>query len=225
MFTAFTLPDSLSLDDLHTFLARAAAVDDGSTRLVGTGGVLAVYVGVLAPSGILDRAPTVMGLRTYAVADERDVDVVVPIRALLDRVARLRNDIVDPTAPIQILVPPVVTAASWAAITPPRGGWSPEADLDAELLERIAKAGIDEVAATIPTGTGEQIVHRVRSEVWSRPVDGSETVPSGAAFAALTLGFLGADDRARLFTSGPWLRLSTSRGHVLVKQRGGLGSR
>ncbi|ARC56433.1 hypothetical protein AS850_05010 [Frondihabitans sp. 762G35] len=224
MFTAFTLPDSLSLDDLHTFLGRAATVDDGSTRLVGAGGVLAVYVGVLAPSGILDRAPTVMGLRTYAVADERDFDVVVPIRALLDRVARLRNDIQDPTAPIQILVPPVVTAASWAAITPPRGGWTPEADVDADLLESAAKAGIDEVAATIPAGTGEQIVHRVRSEVWSRPVVGADAVPSGAAFAALALGFLGADDRVRLFSSGPWLRVSTSRGHVLVKQRGGPGS-
>ena len=82
-----------------------------------------------------------------------------------------------------------------------------------------ARAGIDEVAEAIPTGTGEQIVHRVRSQIWGRPLDGFDHIPAGAGFAALSLGFLGDDDTVAIFESGPWTRLTTRRGHVLVKRR------
>jgi hypothetical protein len=62
-------------------------------------------------------------------------------------------------------------------------------------------------------------VHRVRSEVWGRPIGGLEYVPAGAAFAALSLGFLGGQDAVRVYETGPWTRLSTAHGHVLVKRR------
>ncbi|BDZ49968.1 hypothetical protein GCM10025867_22090 [Frondihabitans sucicola] len=227
MTTAFRLPDSLSLDDLHTFLGRAAAVDDGATRLIGStgegGGVLAAYVGVLSPAGILDSTPTVLGLRTYALAEDdaaTSFDEVVPLRAVIERTTKLRNEVVDPTASVTVPVPPAVVAASWAAISPPRGGWVARPSLDASMLEAVAKAGIAEVAEVIPSGTGEQIVQRVRSGVWSREVDGAPDVSSGAAFAALTLGFLTPDEPVRVFSVGAWTRISTSRGHVLVKRRG-----
>ena len=42
---------------------------------------------------------------------------------------------------------------------------------------------------------------------------------SGAAFAALSLGFLGEGDAVSIYESGPWTRLTTKRGHVLVKRR------
>ena len=61
----------------------------------------------------------------------------------------------------------------------------------------------------MPEGVGEQIVRKVRSEVWSRPIEGLEHVPAGAAFAALSLGFLG-DDEVRLYETGPWTRLTTN---------------
>ena len=61
-------------------------------------------------------------------------------------------------------------------------------------------------------------MQRVRSEVWGRGVDGLEYVPAGAAFAALSLGFLG-DDEVRLFETGPWTRLTIARGHVLVRRK------
>ncbi len=80
-----------------------------------------------------------------------------------------------------------------------------------------AREGITEVATAIPEGTGEQIVHRVRSEVWGRPLPEAAHLPSGAAFALESLGFLG-DDVVQQFATGPWIRLSTARGHVLVKQ-------
>ena len=91
-------------------------------------------------------------------------------------------------------------------------------EADAATLESAARGGIDEVAAAIPAGTGEQLVQRVRSEVWGRGVDGLEYVPTGAAFAAFSLGFLG-DDPVRLFETGPWTRLTTRRGHVLVRRK------
>ena len=218
----FSLTDSLSLGDLQVYLGRAARVDDGSARLIASGEVLAVYVGVLSPSGMLDASPTVLGLRTFALANPAAFDAVVPVRALLDRLVRRQNELVDPAAPVTVDVPPQATAAAWAAISPPRGGWSPVTSTGAALLETVATAGIAEVAAAIPTGTGEQIVHRVRSEVWGRPIPGLERVPAGAAFAALSLGFLGGGDadEVRVFETGPWTRLSTPRGHVLVKRKG-----
>lgn len=221
MSTDFALPDSLSLDDLHTFLSRAVAVDDGAVRLIVANGVLAAYVGVLSPAGLLDASPTVLGLRTFAVAGPQELDVVVSLRSLLERVVRLRNEVVDPTAAVTIPVPPTVITASWAAISPPRGGWVAKGSLGGAELESVAKAGIEEVAGVLPAGTGEQIVQRVRSGVWSRPVEGSD-VPAGAAFAALTLGFLMTEEPARVFSVGAWTRLSTSRGHVLVKRRSSL---
>ena len=54
----------------------------------------------------------------------------------------------------------------------------------------------------IPTGTGEQLVQRVRSEVWSRPVEGLELVPTGAGFAAFSLGFLSPTNRSRCSRPG-----------------------
>ncbi|MGX5694710.1 hypothetical protein ACWKWP_00785 [Agromyces soli] len=220
MVQHFTLADSLSLGDLHTYLQRAARIDDGSVRLISGSGILAVYTAMLYPRGILDETPTVLGLRTFALVDTDDFDIVVPLRSLTERIARAQADVDpdDPSKPVTMSRPHEVSTVTWAGISPPRGGWRPLGETDAPRLEQAAKAGIDEVAEAIPTGTGEQLVQRVRSEVWGRGVDGLEYVPSGAAFAAFSLGFLG-DDPVTLFETGPWTRLSTRRGHVLVRQR------
>ncbi|MBU1586758.1 MAG: hypothetical protein KKH51_02290, partial [Actinobacteria bacterium] len=86
MSRSFTLVDSLALGDLHVFLGRALRVEDGSVRLIAGSGVLAVYVAVLHPVGLLDESPTVLGLRTFAVTSQEPFDVVVPVRSLLMRV-------------------------------------------------------------------------------------------------------------------------------------------
>jgi hypothetical protein len=112
-----------------------------------------------------------------------------------------------------------VNTVTWAAISPPRGGWVALEATRSELLDSVARSGIDEVAAAVPTGTGEQIVHRVRTEVWGRPIDGLDHIPAGGAFAAFSLGFLGSDDAVSVFESGPWTRLTTKRGHVLIKRK------
>jgi hypothetical protein len=219
MNQAFTLQDSLALDDLRTYLSRAGRVEDGSVRLIAGGGVLAVYVAVFYPSGLLDESPTVLGLRTFGLPNKEVFDVVVPVGSLLQRLENRKNEVVDVAAAVEVTLPMQVHTVSWAAISPPRGGWTPLDPTTSDVLDSVARAGIDEVAAAIPTGTGEQIVHRVRSQVWGRPIPGLEHVPAGAGFAALSLGFLGGDEPISIFETGPWTRLTTRRGHVLAKRR------
>jgi hypothetical protein len=218
MSHTLSLVDSLSLDDLQVFLGRAGAVDGGSVRLIAGSGVLAVYVAVLYPAGLLDDSPTVLGLRTFALSTKDSFDVVVPLDSLQQRLARLQAESLDPAAPVAVTLPIEVNTMTWSAISPPKGGWRMLGDADHARFESVAKAGIEEVALAIPTGTGEQLVRQVRTEVWGRPIDGLEHIPAGGAFAAHTLGFLGADDAVRVYETGPWTRLTTKRGHVLIKR-------
>ena len=215
MNETFTLTSRAAANDLSVLLGRAVRLDDAAAvRLVADSGVLAVYAAVLTPRGLLDRGPTVLGLRTFALS-EGGFDAVVPVRSLQARVDAALESPHD--GPVALRVPASVSTIVWAGITPPRGGWQRLADLDPSMFAKTARSGIDEVAAAIPEGTGEQIVHRVRSEVWGRPLPEAALVPAGAAFALEALGFLGGD-AVQQYAAGPWLRLSTSRGHVLIKQ-------
>lgn len=222
MSQLFSLTDTHSLDDLETFLSRASRVEDGAARLIAAGDVLAVYTAILYPRGLLDRSPTVLGLRTFRLSEPIVLDVVVPVRPLLDRFVRIRNEVAGSPGSaggaVSVPVPPQVGTASWAGISPPRSGWAHLGEMDATRLELSARSGIDEVATAIPTGTGEQIVQKVRAEVWSRPVDDESPVPAGGAFAAFSLGFLSDDEPVQLYESGPWTRLTTTRGHVLIRR-------
>jgi len=220
---SFTLTDPASLDDLQVFLARAQRVEDGSVRLIGGSGVLAVYAAVLYPVGLLDETPTVLGLRTLALSSTGEFDVVVPIRSLLLRVERAQELAVAAIHEgrqdaATVGLPMEVHTATWAAISPPRGGWRAVPGPDAATLDRVAREGIAEVADAVPDAVGGSIVRRVRAEVWGREIPGAEHIPAGAGFAAVSLGFLG-DDAVTSYETGPWTRLTTRRGHVLVKRR------
>jgi hypothetical protein len=221
MSPTLTLVDGLALRDLQVYLSRASRIEEGSVRLIAGGGILAVYVAVIYPVGLLDEVPTVLGLRTFALAETDAVDAVVPIRSLLERVNRLDAEMRDATAHITMTVPMGVNTVTWAAISPPKGGWSLRTSTTTGVLNGVARAGIAEVAEVIPTGTGAQIVQKVRAEVWGRDIDGLEDVAAGGAFAALSLGFLGDTgvDEVRIFESGPWTRLTSPRGHVLIKRK------
>jgi hypothetical protein len=224
MSETFTLQDSLALSDLATYLGRAARVEDGSVRLIAGGGVLAVYTAVLYPIGLLDESPTVLGLRTFALSEAEEFDAVVPMASLLMRLERLSAEPRDVEATVTVSLPMRVNTVTWAAISPPRGGWSALPEIASSVLDRVARAGIDEVAEAIPSGTGEQIVHKVRSEVWGRDIPEAGAIPAGAAFAALSLGFLPeatptGSPAVSVFETGPWTRLTSPRGHVLVKRK------
>lgn len=215
MSATFTLTTLPAAQDLSVLLGRALRLDDaGAVRLIADSGVLAVYVAVITPKGLLDRGPTVLGLRTFALS-EGHLDVVVPIRSMNARVDAALASTTE--GPITIGLPAPVNTVVWSAISPPRGGWQRMSSLEPSGFAVAARAGIDEVAAAIPEGTGEQIVHRVRSEVWGRPLPDAHHLPAATAFALEALGFLG-DDAVQQFAAGPWIRLSTARGHVLVKQ-------
>ena len=223
------LPDRATAQDLATFLARASRLDaGGAVRLVAGGGVLAVSAAVVHPQGLLDRSPTVLGLRSLALV-EGTIDAIVPIAALasalhsalaragdVDTEAETDADS-DAAAPFELPVPDSVHSVVWAAVSPPRGGWERMAPLEPAPLAAAARAGIEEVATAVPGALGADIVHRVRREVWGRALPGHGHIPAGAAFALESLGFLG-DDPVQQFTSGVWLRFTTRRGYVLVKQ-------
>ncbi len=222
MVQSFSLIDAASLGDLKVYLGRAARVDNGSVRLIGGLGVLAAYTAVLTPKGLLDRTPTVLGLRTFALASSDVFDMIVSIRALLDRLAQLSVLHNSVAGPLEVPLPPAETGVAWAGISPPRGGWLPVGSFDARVLENAARAGIAEVAAAVGSETGEQLVHRVRSEVWGRQLPGLEDfgtrIPAGAAFCAESLGFVKRDDEVSVYEAGQWVRLTTRRGHVLARR-------
>jgi hypothetical protein len=221
MSQALTLVDALALRDLQVYLSRASRIEEGSVRLIAGGGILAIYAAVIYPVGLLDEVPTVLGLRTFALTDASTVDAVVPIRSLLERVNRLIGEVEDQTLPVAMTVPMGVNTVTWAAISPPKGGWIARPPTTTAVLDRVARDGIAEVAQAVPTGTGAQLVQKVRAEVWGRDIEGLEDVAAGGAFAALSLGFLGdnAADEVRVFESGPWTRLTSPRGHVLIKRK------
>lgn len=201
------LADQASWDDLATYVARAKYLDSGgAARLAGHARVLAVYVSPVHGGG----GPDVLGLRTFALAEPSDVDVVVDLAALTDRFARRAAE------PVLPLPPAPATGVSWAGVAPPRSGWTALGQVPADVLVEAARLGVAEVAAGVPDVAGAPAVARLRAGVWSRPVPGTE-VPAGAAFAAEGLGFLGAEP-VDVLVAGPWHRLSTRRGHVLVRR-------
>lgn len=219
MSTTFSLADSFALSDLQTFLGRAGRIEDGSVRLIADSGVLAAYVAIFYPVGLRDETPTVLGLRTFVLTDGASFDAVVPVRSLLERLAKLYADFTDPNAPVTVSLPIEVNTVVWASISPPRGGWRALGTIPSELLESVADTGIAEIKRTVPAGTGELLVHRVRAEVWNNPIAGFEHIPAGAGFAAHTLGFLAPPEPVRVFETGPWTRLSSQRGHLLVRRK------
>ncbi|MCP2030621.1 hypothetical protein L1277_000685 [Okibacterium sp. HSC-33S16] len=215
MNNTFALTDPLALADLTVYLSRVRLVDDTAVRVIAGGGVLAVYSAVLAPRGLLDRSPTVLGLRTFAEASGVQFDRVLAPASLADRIAKIRA---DGTETFEVNLPDSDVTASWAGISPPRGGWEHMGTLSSVALELIARDGAGEVARAIPAHTGDLIVQKVRSEVWSRPLDAHPVVPAGVAFAAASLGFIaGEEEEVALYRSGSWLRASAYRGHVLAR--------
>jgi hypothetical protein len=210
--TRLVLEDEQGYADLRTFVTRARSLDDeGAVRLQADGTVLAAYVGVLPGRGLLGDG-AVLGLRTMRLARVAAVDATVPLAAVSDRLAR------DTGAGLE--VPPMTVQSAWAAMTPPRAGWEPVGSLEGGTLVAAARAGIAEVAEGAPAGSGGQAVADLRHRVWGRLTDTVPPVPAGAAFAAYALGFVDPADpagRCEVVAHGRWTRVSSPRGHVLVR--------
>lgn len=208
--TTLRLADEHTARDLTTYLSRASRLeDDGAVRLQATGRALAVWIGVLKGRGVAGDG-TVLGLRVLALAEAADVDEVVPMRAVADRLARGGDE---------LPVPPQSVRTSWAAVSPPRAGWNPIGTIDVATLRRAAAEGITEVTEGAPDGSGAAAVESLRQRVWSRSMaaaGAADGLPAGVAFGAHSLGFL-VGDHAQVLSSGRWFRVSTAAGHVLVR--------
>jgi hypothetical protein len=210
MTSHLSLAEQADAADLKTFLLRASRLGCEHVRLTSVGTALAATVAVLTKQGLLDQDPTVLGVRVFELdAGHESVNTLVQISAMQDRLARDVHDFVLPVGQAGI---------AWAGVTPPTSGWMPVGEIDAAPLTAIAEAGIAEVAAA--NGLGIKIVAEVRRETWGRSMftAGDSSVPAGAAFAALGLGFIPeSGEKLLLSSAGPWSRLSSSRGHVLSR--------
>lgn len=105
--------------------------------------------------------------------------------------------------------------AAWAGVLPPVSGWRAAGVVDASSLASVAAEGIGRVAALLPDDPGEAVVQRVRAAVWGAEV--APGLPAAAAFAAEAMGLLRDEDPVLVSRSLTWTRLTTARGHVLVR--------
>jgi len=215
MANTFSLESKKARLDAIQFLERAARVNNGSARLIAVGDVLQVYVGILIPRGLLDKTPTVLGLRVFRLTTPQTFDVVVPLDSLIHRLT-----VTNEENGIETRVPAEVASLSWASITPPREGWRRRLSVSAEALTSAAETGVKQVAEVVPETIGESVLQKVRAEVWGGLIEGHKRIPAGAAFAADALGFL-ADKSLSVHSLDNWVRLSAKAGYVLVKFPGG----
>ncbi|GAA3695087.1 hypothetical protein GCM10022377_04970 [Zhihengliuella alba] len=206
--------DTDTMADLRTLLGRARTVQDGEVALVARGQALAVYVPALVPDGLGSGTPTVLGMRALRLAEPAEGTWVFPLGAVTDRLARM--------SPLDtsLQLPPAETPASWAGVLAPISGWEEQGEFDAEALRAVAESGIRAVAEALPENAGRPVVASVRARVWAGPcaLQPVPELPAGAAFAAQTLGFLPPAGAVKVLRNGPWRRLSTAAGQVLVRQ-------
>ncbi|HSU73734.1 MAG TPA: hypothetical protein VLI66_02270 [Terrabacter sp.] len=202
--------DPRGLADLGTFLARAGRANPGGAlRLQVLGGLLVTTVAVLEGSGLLGEG-TVLGMRVVRVQNADTVDTTVSIASVNDRLARQGVGAV-------LEVPPTTVRAPWSGLTAPRDGWEPVGRLDGKAVDSIARQGISQVAEGTPEGAGGHAVDALRRRTWAAMSDTVPPIPAGLAFGAHVLGFTVAGEPASVAAHGRWTRLSTSRGHVLVR--------
>lgn len=217
MKNSFQLLDEQTALDLKSYLTRAKKMDPkGAVRLRAFGNLLTAYVAPLFTANIMDDGPTVLGLRTMELKSETEMNILVPIQSVLDRLAL---ELEKPAVGERFVFDMQSTErVPWAGVSPPRTGWLQAATLPEHMLTNVAKRGIAEVAETIPESVGGPIAARIRAEVWGRAIDLESKVPAGAAFVAAGLGFLIKDKDVPVFHSQGWVRISSEYGHVLSKE-------
>lgn len=214
--TRLDFEDAVGYADFRTFVARAQTLDsDGAVRLQADGTVLAAYVGVLPGRGLMGDGG-VVGLRTMRLALAHTIDTTVALSSLADRLAR---GVAAPPASghASVDVPTATVQTPWAAMTPPRGGWEPVGTVPEEVLWQVARDGITQIVTEAGPSAGSHAVADLRQRMWGRLTDTVPPVAAGAAFAAYALGFLEPGGDCAVAAHGRWTRLSTPRGHVLVR--------
>ena len=195
-------------------------------RLIAGSGVLAVYTAILYPRGLLDQTPTVLGLRTFAIRRATPSSTRScrsgRCSTALARVARdARAARAEPTGRSRC-------ACRWRCPRSP-GRASRRRGADGERSARPTSDLLQRRAGGHRRGRRGR-ADRARASSWSAgprrgvgPPDRRPRVRSDAApaFAAESLGFLGDDEPVTIHETGTWTRLTTRRGHILVRRRPG----
>lgn len=225
--------------DLATFLGRAGRIEDGGLRLQEVTGGIACWVPVLRPAGLLTNSPLIVGVRGIPArieSTESDdfvgdrVDIVVPLRGMLDRLAREPGSEHDA---VRMLLPTERLRESWTGIAPPLTGWSRTATLSSDILIHVADEGIAEVGERVGGGLGQILAEEIRTNAWTRSLPELAVVerearvevadnslpPTGAAFAAHALGFLKPGATGQLSVADGWWRIGFQAGQVLIRRR------
>jgi hypothetical protein len=201
-------PDAAAAADALTFAGRVATVDpDASVRLVAAAGVLAMTAGVLAPRSLLEAMPTVLAMRVLPVDVELECDLTVTATGLT--AGAVESD---------VTLPETAVRAAWAGVSPPRSGWQRAAPVASSTLAARAQWGMAAVAHELPTDPGDDVVRTVRAQVWGAGDPELGGVVRGAAFAAVSMGFVHGEEEVDVLTAPGWTRLTLRRGHVLVRE-------
>jgi hypothetical protein len=120
-----------------------------------------------------------------------------------------------------VAVPHAVTGPSWAGVLPPRGGWQAFAQVPPDAVRAVAAAAVGEFKERAERLAVEkrtrETLDALAEEIWSRPL-GKTELPLRAAHAAHALGFLAGEEQLGLLRAGPWLRLRTPAGSVVVRR-------
>lgn len=214
MSQRLNLPDAETARDVLTFAGRSARVSADGVRLQAQDGVLRLSTATLAPQGLLDSTPTVMGMRILSVDPELVCDFVVPAASLTvaaddERAVNLPDSALSP---------------AWAGVAPPQSGWAQVGTVRAAELAAVAAHGISLVADRVPVDAGEDVVRMLRAGVWGPLDDTMYDAPRGVAFTADALGFIAdADEEIGVYRADRWTRFSLRRGHVISRGPGRVG--
>lgn len=198
------LADADTAKDVLTFVGRAARITDEGVRLQAANGVLALTTAALAPRGLFDQTPTILGMRIVNADPELECDLVVDQLSAADDERSLT-------------LPDVGLAPAWVGVAPPRRDWQAVSTLSAAIIAQRAQWGISAVARGATPGAGEEAVRALRAAIWGEPDADLDGLPRGVAFAADALGFISGEELVQVTRSGRWSRLTFRRGHVLAR--------
>ncbi|PCE13690.1 hypothetical protein AUC47_07770 [Microbacterium sp. SZ1] len=210
MSSQLVLADAPTTKDVLTFVGRAGRISDEGVRLQATGGVLALSAAALAPQGLFDQTPTVLGMRVVHADPELVCDIVVASLTATDD-----ERVLD--------LPETGLSPAWAGIAPPRGEWERIGSVAASVVAQRAQWGISAVARGATDGAGEEAVRALRAAIWGEPEDDLLGLPRGVAFAADAFGFISGEEDVAVMRSGRWTRLAFRRGHVLTRGPAAIG--
>jgi hypothetical protein len=208
--TRLVFADPADAPGLAAFLTRQLRWDKAAVvRLRATGdGVLAAFTRP-ARFEVLAVRPT----RLAGPASAAELDSTVVAGALLDAI--------DESG--ALAVPPPVTGAPWTGVLPPRGEWRRLTEPPAEEVRDAAAAIVGEFRERserlVPAERTRAALDALAEDVWSRSYPGSP-LPLRAVHAAHALGFLRQPGPAAVLAAGPWLRLRTDHGSIVVRRTG-----